>query len=54
MLLQIYIGNINQIVHYGIDGQACRGVYLQLGCNVAAVCGYRMDGQEQVIGNLFV
>lgn len=53
-LLQFDIGYIHKIVHYGIYGQPCGGVNLKFGCNVPAMCGNGVDGQEQLVGNLLV
>ena len=52
--LKLYHRDVNQIVHDGVDGEACRAVDLQLAGYVAAVGYDRVGRYAEVVGNLLV
>ena len=52
--LEFHRGNVNQIVHDGINCQARRRMNLKLSGDVSAVGNHRVDGDIKVIGNLLV
>lgn len=41
--LEFHSGNVNQIVHDGINCQACRRMNLKLSGDISAVSDYRVD-----------
>jgi hypothetical protein len=46
--------NINKLVHYCVYGESRNTVDAQLARNVASVRDYRVDGNVEFVGNLFV
>lgn len=52
--LEFHCGNVNQIVHDGINCQARRRMNLKLSGDVSAMGNHRVDGDIKVIGNLLV
>ena len=54
MKLKIYIGNIYNLVDYGINGKAGGRMYLQFAGYVAPMGYDGMYGKEEPVGNLLV
>ena len=52
--LEFHSGNVNQIVHDGINCQACRRMNLKLSGDISAVSDYRVDRYKKMIRNLLV
>ena len=52
--LEFHSGNVNQIVHDGINCQACRRMNLKLSGDISAVSDYRVDRYKKMIRYLLV
>ena len=52
--LEFHCGNVNQIVHDGINCQACRRMNLKLSGDISAVSDYRVDRYKKMIRNLLI
>ena len=52
--LEFHSRNVNQIVHDGINCQACRRMNLKLSGDISAVSDYRVDRYKKMIRNLLI
>ena len=52
--LEFHCGNVNQIVHDGINCQARRRMNLKLSGDISAVSDYRVDRYKKMIRNLLI
>ena len=52
--LQLDGGDVYQVVDDGIDGEARRGVDLELSCDVSPVCDDGVDGDAEVVGDFLI